>query len=462
MGFASLVCTYLYGTFAVIKTALEGFTKLAKNLIKRLDTLATTLMTTVRYTINATMRTIINLVKQYEKELFDLLYDAVFGTDKSFWCNRLWKCAALLAELLDSNSWLNGLIQRWFKRKCKNTGAFDLMDLIKQSVTDFSAFQQTVCAAGFTVEFGISYIKKLFEWCSSTINEYLQFLERNIRRLKLLAEKYLNTLIDWDIIDYFEKLMSFFTCAFDDSYSCSEIATASNFYQDCMSKLKLQKNGDGYDLSTEYKNAIYGGLEGAKNQCSNLKQEIDAAYSKCIDPSKLKAANSAYNLSKNVFPGGMSWNDIKSGNWKNNHLVKKWNLTKDGYMAAWKRAKGSSDDSTFKELMNGTFIDEEGRVYVKDGCNYVLLDNYLTDADKYKGNTWQPDWSLSAPTDNSVIVWEIDGNEEIISVNEAAIKIYNNDPSDQSMIAECKSLYEFINDWKHNPDGAIRYQEQMI
>ena len=72
MGFASLVCTYLYGTFAVIKTALEGFTKLAKNLIKRLDTLATTLMTTVRYTINATMRTIINLVKQYEKELFDL------------------------------------------------------------------------------------------------------------------------------------------------------------------------------------------------------------------------------------------------------------------------------------------------------------------------------------------------------------------------------------------------------
>ena len=211
MGFASLVCTYLYGTFALVKTVLEGIVKLAKNLIKRLDTLATTLMTTVRYTINATMRTIVNLVKQYEKELFDLLYNAVFGTDKSFWCNRLWKCAALLAELLDSNSWLNGMIKRWLERKCRKTGAFDMMDLIKESITDFSQFQQTVCAAGFTVEFGISYIKKLFEWCSETIDSYLKFLERNIKRLKLLAEKYLNTLIDWDIMTYLDKLMSFFT-----------------------------------------------------------------------------------------------------------------------------------------------------------------------------------------------------------------------------------------------------------
>lgn len=458
MGFASLVCTYLYGTIAVIRTALEAYTKLAKNLIKKLDTLASSLMTTVTYVINATMRTIVNLVKQYEKELFDMLYNAVFGTDKSFWCNKLWKCAALLAELLDSNSWLNNLIKRWFQRKCKNTAAFDIMDLIKQSITDFLAFQQTVCQAGFTVEFGISYIKRLFEWCASVLDDYFKFLERNIKRLKLLAEEYLNTVIDWGVIDYFEKLMSFFTCAFDDSYSCSEIATASNFYQDAMSKLKLAKNGDGYDLSSEYKNSIYGGLEGAKNQCSNLKQEIDAAYAKCIDPDKLKKANAAYNLSKNIFPGGMSWDDIKEGNWKNNHIVKKWNLTKDAYMDAWNRATHGGNGQTFKELMDGTFIDEDGNVYVKNGCDYVLLDDHLTEADRYRGNTWQPDWSLSSPPNNDAMVW----NDEIISVNEAAIRIYENKEEDQEMINECRTLYEFINDWKRNPDGAIRYQEQMI
>lgn len=458
MGFASLVCTYLYGTFAVIKTALETFTKLAKNLIKKIDTLASTLMTTVTYTINATMRTIVNLVKQYEKELFDLLYNSVFGTDKSFWCNRLWKCAALLAELLDSNSWLNNLIKRWFEKKCKNTGAFDLMDLIKQSVTDFLAFQQTVCAAGFTIEFGISYIKRLLEWCASVIDGFNKFLERNIRRLKILAEQYLNTIIDWGVLDYLDKLISFFTCAFDDSYSCSEIATASNLYQDVMSKLKLAKNGDGYDLSSEYKNAIYGGLEGAKNQCSNLKQEIDATYAKCIDPSKLKTANAAYNLSANIFPGGMSISDIREGNWKNNHIVKKWNLTKESYMNAWRKLNGDSDDKTFKELVDGTFIDEDGNVYVKNGCTYVLLDDGLTDADRYTGDTWQPDWSLSSPPNNSAMVF----NDEIVSVNEAAIRIYQNDENDAEAIKECKTLYEFINDWKRNPDGAVRYNEQVI
>lgn len=458
MGFASLVCTYLYGTMAVIRTALESYTKLAKNLIKKLDTLASSLMTTVTYVINVTMRTMVNLVKQYEKELFDMLYNAVFGTDKSFWCNKLWKCVALLAELLDSDSWLNNLLKRRFRRKCKNTAAFDIMDLIERSVVDFSAFQQTVCQAGFTVEFGISYIKRLFEWCASVLDDYLKFLERNIRRLKLLAEEYLNTVIDWGVIDYFEKLMSFFTCAFDDSYSCSEIATASNFYQDAMSKLKLAKDGDGYDLSSEYKNSIYGGLEGAKNRCSNLKSEIDAAYAKCIDPDKLKKANSAYNLSKNIFPGGMSWDDVKEGGWKNNHIVKKWNLTKDAYMDAWNRATHGGDGQTFKELMDGTFIDEDGNVYVKNGCDYVLLDDHLTEADRYRGNTWRPDWSLSSPPDNDAMVW----NDEIISVNEAAVRIYENKEEDREMIDECRTLYEFINDWKRNPDGAVRYREQMI
>lgn len=458
MGYASLVCTYLYGTFAGIKTVIESYCNVAKNILKRIDTLISTLMTTVTYTINSTMRTMINLVKQYEKELFDMLYDAVFGKDRSFWCNRLWKCAALLAELLDSDSWLNNKIAQWMKRRCMNTGAFDIMDLISQSITDFSAFQRTVCNAGFTTEFGISYIKKLFEWCAGVVDEYLRFLERNIRKIKIMAEEYLNTLIDWGVLDYLDKLLSFFTCAFDDSYSCSEIATASNFYNDSLSKLKLQKNGQGYDLSTEYKNSIYGGLEGAKNKCSNLKYEIDAAYAKCIDPDKLKRANEAYNLSKNVFPGGMSMNDIRSGRWENNHMVKRWKVTKQAYIDAWnnyKSANNKDDDITFKELLDGTYIDSEGHIYVKNGCDYIMLDEYMPESAKAGG---ERDFLSAIPVDNKVMLWD----DEVISVAEGALKIMDNDPADAVMIGECKALYEFINGWKRNPDGVIRYNEQVI
>lgn len=454
MGFTSLVCTYLYGSFAVIKAALTGYCNVAKNLLKRIDTIVSTMMTTVNYIINATIRTVSNMVKQYEKELFDLLYSAVFGMDKSFWCNKLWKCAALLAELLDSNSWLNQKVRSYLDSRCKSTSALDTMDLISQSITDFTAFQQTVCAAGFSIEFGISYIKKLLEWYIDIIMSFYNFLDRNIRRLKILVEGYLNTVIDWGIMDYLDKLISFFTCAFDDSYSCSEIATASNFYQDCLSKLKLEKNGQGYDVSQEFKNAVYGGLDGAKVMCSNLKEELDAAYAKCIDPNKLKSANAAYNLSKNIFPGGMSWTDLKEGNWKNNHMVKKFKLTKDAFIQAWNSYK-PNDGKTFKELIDGTIIDQEGNIYVKEGCNYVLLNPYMPESSKEE--TTQ-EYNVSGPTNNSVMLW----NNEIISVTDAAIRIVENDPEDEKMIIECRTLYEFINDWKHNPDGVIRYSTQKI
>lgn len=457
MGFASLVCTYLYGAFAAVKAAIESYIRVAKNLLKKIDSLLTTLMTTVTQVINSTMRTIINLVKQYEKELFDILYNTIFGEDKTFWCSKLWKCVALFSELLDSNSWLNGMMRRWLNRKCVDkSGANNIMDLIKQSIDNFTVFQQTVCNAGFTVEFGISYIKKLFEWCSNTINEYISFLDRNIRRLKLMAESYLNTVIDWGIIEYLEKLLSFVMCAFDDSASCAEIATASNFYQDAMSKMKLQKVGDGYDLSNEYKNMLYGSLEGVREQCINIREEIDSAYAKCIDPNKLRTANAAYNLSKNIFPGGMTISDIRAGNWKNNHIVKKFNLTKDGFIAAWRNYQNANNDlseTTFKELINDTYIDLNGDVYIKNKCDYLLLNKYIPTTEVISPQ--EEDILLSLPADNDVILW----NDKIISVTEAAVIIATSkDPEDQPMIDECRALYEFINDWKRNPSGVIKYE----
>ena len=96
-----MLCTYIYGTLSIIKTALEAYVKVAKNLIKSVDALASALMTTVRYTINSTMNVTINLVKQYEKDLLDMLYNYLFGQDRSLWCNKLWNCLAIANELLD-------------------------------------------------------------------------------------------------------------------------------------------------------------------------------------------------------------------------------------------------------------------------------------------------------------------------------------------------------------------------
>ena len=280
MGVPSLICTYLYGSFMLIKNTLEGYLQVAKNMLKRVDALAMALMNTCRIMMDTTMTVMIKMVKQYEKELMDMIYNSIFGTDRSFWCNKLWNCLALLAELLDSNSWLCSKLKSYLERKCRSTQVFNTMDAIAEAANDFLKFQQIVCDAGFTAEFGISYIKQLFAWIKGIVEEYLQFIERQWKRLRLLAESYLNLVIDWGIIDWLEKLISFFMCAFDDSASCAELATAKNFYDDYLSKLKLEKNGEGYDLSREYKNSIYGTLEGAKQMAKNLKHEVDEAYDK--------------------------------------------------------------------------------------------------------------------------------------------------------------------------------------
>ena len=220
--------------------------------------------------------------------------------------------------------------------------------------------------------------------------------------------------------------------------------------------MKLQKVGDGYDLSNEYKNMLYGSLEGVREQCINIKEEIDSAYAKCIDPNKLRTANAAYNLSKNIFPGGMSISDIRAGNLKNNHMVKKFNLTKDGFITAWRNYQNANRDSTettFKELINDTYIDLNGDVYIKNKCDYLLLNKYIPETEVISPH--EEDILLSLPVDNDVILW----NDKIISVTEAAVIIATSkDPEDQTMIDECRVLYEFINDWKHNPSGVIKYE----
>lgn len=457
MKVASMVCTYLYGSLSAIKTVIETYIKVAKNLIKRLDAVAQAAATTIRYTIDTTINTIVNMVKVYEKELFDMLYDSIFGSDRSFWCNRLWKCIALLQELLDPDSWLFKKLNQWWEKQCTSEANMNLLANINDIISDFSKFQQTVCSAGFTIEFGISYIKKLLNWCKEQLCIWIDWCERKWKELKKKAEAYLNQLIDWGVLDYLEKLLSFFMCVFDDSESCAEIATASNFYADAMSKFKLEKDGDGYNLSTEYRNSLYGGCVGAKNRLNNLKMEIDNAANMCVDPQKLKKANAAYNLSENLLPqnddGSISWTKIKNGQFQKCKFVSYVNLRKDALLDAISQVCSDPNKLDYTELENGTKMDPDGTIWYRNKCEWVpvKLPAYITKVEDevfIKNNT---DFS------NDII---FKGND-VISIAAAAKEIRNNPNSDFSR--ECTSLYRFINSWKYNsPSGVLRFNNQVI
>ena len=60
---ASMICTYLYGSLSLIKGTIEGYIRLAKNILKGIDKIAAAALTTVRYTIDVS-----SLIKDVEKE----------------------------------------------------------------------------------------------------------------------------------------------------------------------------------------------------------------------------------------------------------------------------------------------------------------------------------------------------------------------------------------------------------
>lgn len=453
MGVASLVCTYLYGSLELIRTTVEGFIQIAKNLIKKVDSLAAALMNTCRILMDKTMSVMIKLVKQYEKELMDMLYSATLGKIDWLWCGKLWNCLALLAELIDENSWLVRKIRDWMSSQCKTSMIPNQLAAIAQAAKDFDQFRRLICEAGFTVEFGISYIKQLFNFIKGAVEEYLAFITRQWKRLKLLAEEYLNTVIDWGVIDWLEKLISFFTCAFDDSASCAEIATADNFYQDAMAKLKLQKDGEGYDLSKEYKNSIYGPLEGAKKMAKQLQLEVDDAYDKCVDPQKLKAAEKAVNLSEHLFPGGMSWTDIKEGRWEKHSLVQKYHMEKEKLKKIWRDRTKHSPSVNFLESYE---TDDEGNVWLVYGCNRWLVNDDLEKEGEKLNEPKVIEFTANIPVGHSLVLDE----NKVYMLAEAAIEIKTNPDSDFSK--ECIAISNMINGWLRNPDGAKRYNDKVF
>ena len=457
MTVTSLICTYLYGSLAAIRAAVEGYTKMAKNLLKAIDKLAQAAMTICRYTIDVAIDTTIKLVKQYEKELFDMLYEWIFGTDKSFWCNRLWKCLALLNELLDPNSYLFRKLSEWWNNQCISDARGNLLNNIRDIISDFLQFQQIICSAGFTVEFGISYIKSLLGWCKEQMEAYLNWVNRKIRSLKLSLEGYLNTLIDWGVLDYLEKLLSFFTCIFDDA-SCSEIATASNFYKDAMSKLKLQKDGDGYTVSAEYKKSTYGELEGAAIRLNNLTMEIDKASKMCIDPNKLDKANKAFNLSENIFPrnadGSIGWGKLMRGDFSTAPICQYFKMTSDTILDSIELAKrngetGFPDNIPNNQIDKNTRIEPDGTVWYKAKCNWVKL--------PYNQET---PTITEVYTTTDIPKGVMLKGHQIITVGAAALEIKTNPDSEFSQ--ECKELHDFVVSWQRNTGAAKRYGEQLL
>lgn len=464
MGFGTFVCTYIYGSFLIVKTALEAYTTLAKNVLKRIDALLTVVTSTIELTIDAAITIIINTVQMVMKQLGSLLTGGMGGSPDSIWCNRLFSCLALLNQLLDPNSVLFRFLSRWFKEQCSDDFAGkDLLNEIRNFISDFDTFSKTICKWGFTFEFGIAMIRSILNQFKEQLMGYVKWFDNQIRKFKKMLEGYLNFCISSGIIDYLEKLESFFACVLDESELCSSIATSSNFYKETCSKLGIEKQGDGWDISTANKNKIYGGLDGYKIQCSNLSKDIDSMINAVVNPSEVERANKAFNLAKNVFPAGITLDDIKENGlfskktWRKNAMYQYYNQTKDAMSAAWDKAWGHEpENGDYAKLADGTEIDSEGNIYSRRGCDLIKIEPPKLEKPIYS----EMYISVDAEHLMSDEVLLDPDTEEFIPVTMAAYRIAS-DP-DSKLATRCSYISKVVNGWEINAPIAVKGNEVNI
>ena len=377
MGIGDILCEYIYGSFLVVKAALEVAQKTAKALLKAANTLFDTLMSLCRYVIDIGIETILNAIRVFQKWLVDKLLNFDFDAI----CQGLFRCTEFLEQVLDPNSLLCRTVRKYTNY---NPGP---QEELYAMIGDFREFKNQVCSFGFTFNFGLSAVKEMLDSYYAMCTEFLDMLERNKERIRRFLQKYLDTLIDIGVFDMLDRLKKFFDCVLIDTEICSNIRTANSFYNTCLRKMCIEESGDGYKLdsnmSAEYMNAFDSRINNLNNSKNDLKKLIDSM----LNPSQVNAAKNAFNISANIFPGGASWKDIKEGNfWKKNKCYQYFKMKRRDFIASFKdKNKKYAEVGTDAILGNMTINDKEGFVEVVMNDRENGFETIRIDPNEYAG-----------------------------------------------------------------------------
>lgn len=377
MGIGDILCEYIYGSFLVVKAALEVAQKTAKALLKAANTLFDTLMSLCRYVIDIGIETILNAIRVFQKWLVDKLLNFDFDAI----CQGLFRCTEFLEQVLDPNSLLCRTVRKYTNY---NPGP---QEELYAMIGDFREFKNQVCSFGFTFNFGLSAVKEMLDSYYAMCTEFLDMLERNKERIRRFLQKYLDTLIDIGCFDMLDRLKKFFDCVLIDTEVCSNIRTANSFYNTCLRKMCIEESGDGYKLdsnmSAEYMNAFDSRINNLNNSKNELKKLIDSM----LNPSQVNAAKNAFNISANIFPGGASWKDIKEGNfWKKNKCYQYFKMKRRDFIASFKKKNEKyAEVGTDAILGNMTINDKEGFVEVIMNDRENGFETIRIDPNEYAG-----------------------------------------------------------------------------
>lgn len=447
MNVADMFCEYIYGSFLIVEAALEVGVHAAQSLMHMLNAFIDACLSWFKYVVDLAMEAILNGVRTIQKKLVDLIWDGYktdpkTGKNKSKFCSNLFKCNIFLDQLTDSNS----LICKTLIKLGVMTS--DQQQFINSVIQDFNQFSETVCNFGFTFNFGLSALKKLLMFYKEQIEKFIRMIERKKDQLRRLIQNFINRLIDSGIVDLLIKLRKFFNCVLANTDTCANINTAGNYYTNVLGILRIEENGlGGYRLNSDDQNRFINAFDSRLNKLNNSKQELQGIIDSLMNPSEVSAANNAFNLSKNIFPGGMSMTDIKNGNWHTNRMLHYFAVKTDQFLDAFVRKHGIDEASgiSTEYLISGMSINDqtgEIKMHVNGIDETINMNDPSTmvgyDADMF-GYT-QADIVYNTPVgENPDATQPLYWNGELISALLAAIRIVQGDRELEEHVQEISS-----------------------
>lgn len=450
----SIFCEYIYGTFLLVESAMQVGIALAQTSLQLLNTAFDAILSWCKFVVDIACEAILNGIRVLQKKLVDLLWDGYkidpkTGKQQSAFCNNLYKCNVFIEELTNTNSLI-----------CKTLIKLGVITneqrmFMNEIINDYNNFMDTICNFGFTFNFGLSAIKKMLNFYKKQINNFIGMLERKKDNIRRMIQSYLNKLIDIGIFDMLAKLKKYFNCVLDTSDTCTSISSTRNFYTDSLAKMHIEDCGNGnYKLESATANKMMNVFDSRLNQFNNSKNQIQAAIDALISPSDVRAASKAFNLAKYVFPGGMSWTDIKNGNWKNNRMYHYFSVKCDQFVDAFigKHHDSLPPDVSVEYIIGGMRIDDKKGI-ISMNVNGVTEDIDVNDPVSMEGYSND---MLGWTTPSEPIEYNIEGddaadmpdaflyNGEIISALRAAIRI--SVENDTTLRQHCQEKWSQVND----------------
>ena len=500
MGLTDVLCDYIYSSFQKLKKAIEKIEKICKEYIKKLIKVADGIKNVIRLTISDVVKKINQSIEDIRKNIKPLLID---GPGKiPILCDDMWNCLALLQELLDSGSAFYKSIKKNVLNQCVSESQKNIADHLSDLIGDYTKFRDIICNSSFGIEFSIDAIKLSLKTFKLSAINYNKLLGKKLKILNGQLDTYLHIVMDQGLCDFLNALIRFFNCAFGTNFSefdneinidlnpCAEISTAQNFFNDVLASVHLIQVGDTYKLDPEFKASIISTIEAMKAICQDVIDNIDQLNQIMVNPTEVKVGFKGYENSAHVFPSQSSgrdnkntWNStvsavngIKTGQWTSKKMYKKYLTNSDTIVNAFYEKKtkkttslkakpsktvyiglnqkNSGNKYSRSWILSHTFIDDEGNVYVKDGCDYILLDNLpkYTPADVSNYTPVIDYMTDGSDISNDETIVDPDTGE-LINQTEASIRI-SEDPN-SGLAVRCKQIWSTINNM-YNEQNIVR------